>query len=240
MILMLGDIHANFAYVQYEIKVKKISNCTIIQVGDFGIGITNRNNCDKILKDLNHFLNLYDIVMYVIRGNHDDPFYFKGNHIFSNLKLLPDYTQLQIDGHNILFVGGAVSVDRKTSLYWIDEVFILDEEKLKNIKGIDVVVTHTAPEWCFPDNRGGFNDFVLGFAEDDDNLLNDLKEERKAVTKMFKILKENGNNIRKHFYGHFHRSEITLNEYTEHILLGVGEFQMLDDLTDQDYESLFN
>lgn len=254
MILMLGDIHGSFDYVKHEIKTKKISNCFIIQVGDFGIGTTSRTNCDRLLKDLNHFLNLYDVIMYVIRGNHDDPFYFKGSHIFSNLKLLPDYTQLEVDGYNILFVGGAVSVDRKVSLnkmkassdmgveqnlYWSDEEFILDEDKLKDIKGVDMIVTHTAPEWCFPDNRGGFNDFVLSYSDRDDNLLTDLKNERMLVTKMFSILKENGNNIRKHFYGHFHKSEITLNGYTEHILLGVGEFQMVDNITEQDYEELF-
>lgn len=255
MILMLGDIHGNLAHVQREIENKKINNCTIIQVGDFGIGTTSRDNCDRVLKDLNDFLNLYDITMYVIRGNHDDPFYFKGDHIFSNLKLLPDYTQIEVDGYNILFVGGAVSVDRKVSLskmqlaasvgikqnlYWFDEAFVLDENKLKDIKNVNMVVTHTAPEWCFPDNRSGFNDFVLGFSDRDDRLLDDLKHERAIVTKMFKILKENGNNIIKHYYGHFHRSEITLNGYTEHILLGVGEFQMVDQPTEQDYEALFN
>lgn len=254
MILMLGDIHENFAHVKYTVN-KGLSNCSIIQVGDFGIGYTTEYNSNKLLDDLNNFLNQHNIIMYVIRGNHDDPFYFKGKHIFSNLKLLPDYTQLEVDGYNILFVGGAVSVDRKISLakmqlaaslgidkklYWFDESFVLDEDKLKSIKNVDIVVTHTAPEWCFPDNRNGFSDFVLGFAGNDDNLLTELKDERTAVTKMFKILKENGNKIKKHYYGHFHRNEITLNGYTEHILLGVGEFQMVDEPTEQDYEALFN
>lgn len=134
----------------------------------------------------------------------------------------------------------AASVGIKQNLYWFDEAFVLDENKLKDIKNVNMVVTHTAPEWCFPDNRSGFNDFVLGFSDRDDRLLDDLKHERAIVTKMFKILKENGNNIIKHYYGHFHRSEITLNGYTEHILLGVGEFQMVDQPTEQDYEALFN
>ncbi len=123
-------------------------------------------------------------------------------------------------------------------LYWEGEEFILDEEKLKDIKGVDILVSHTSPEWCFPDNRGGHNDFVKGYAKYDASLIPELDRERKMFSKLFEILKKN-NRITKHFYGHFHRSDVTYNSYTEHILLNINEFKMVDNPTDDDYESLF-
>jgi hypothetical protein len=49
----------------------------------------------------------------MIRGNHDDPYYFN-NKVFSysNVELLEDYTILTVGNDNILCVGGAISIDR--------------------------------------------------------------------------------------------------------------------------------
>ena len=112
MILLLGDIHGNFEYVKYLIKNHQISDCTIIQVGDFGVGFTHESNQIEVLMHLNKFLKLKNITMYALRGNHDDPKYFLGNHMYSNLKLVEDYFTLEIDGHKILLIGGAISIDR--------------------------------------------------------------------------------------------------------------------------------
>lgn len=243
MILFLGDIHGNFNYIAHEIKRKKITNCTIIQVGDFGIGFTTPKNDLKILEAFNLFLKEHNIVMYAIRGNHDNPKFFQGDYIFDNLKLITDYTVLEIEDHKILCVGGAVSVDRvprlnemqkaaryvsKKEQFWFDEKFVFEEDKVKDLKEVDIVVTHTAPEWCVPDNRNGFGAFVEGFAYYDNKLLEDLAFERAEVTKMFKLLNQN-NNIKYHFYGHFHRHDITINGYTTHMLLDINEFWMLDE-----------
>lgn len=243
MIFFLGDIHGNFNYIAGEIKRKKITNCTIIQVGDFGIGFTTPENDLKILEAFNLFLKDHGVIMYAIRGNHDDPKFFQGDYIFDNLKLIPDYTVLELEDHKILCVGGAVSVDRvprlnemqkaarygsKKEQFWFDEKFIFEEDKVKDLSGIDIIVTHTAPEWCVPDNRNGFGDFVESFAYYDNKLLEDLAFERAEVTKMFKLLNKN-NNIKHHFYGHFHRHDITINGYTTHMLLDINEFWMLDE-----------
>jgi hypothetical protein len=149
---------------------------------------------------------------------------------------------MDIDDKKHLFVGGAVSIDRKYRIgkdhkeasygssqrsWWPDEIFSLDEEKLKDIYGIDVLVTHTAPEWCYPDNRNGFGPFVDEFAYDDKELYADLDRERQDMTKMFKILEKNGNFIQYHAYGHFHKSEITMNGYCNHYLLDINEFREL-------------
>jgi predicted phosphodiesterase len=241
-ILYLGDIHGAFKKIKKKIQRLQLGNnediTYIVQVGDFGIGFHPKSDLQQ-LQNLNNFFASRNIIMIAIRGNHDDPSFFQGNHIYSNLQLVPDYTVMELHDIKHLFVGGAVSIDRTWRLtndqsaasygssqrsYWFDELFILDEEKLKDITGVEVVVTHTAPEWCYPDNRGGYGKFVEEWIPYDSNLTADLDAERIAMSKMFDILKQNGNWISSHFYGHFHSSSICMNGYTNHYLLNIDEF----------------
>lgn len=235
-LLFLGDIHGNFNYVKWYIKAHKIENCTIYQVGDFGIGFTTEFNDMNVLGDLNRFLNERNIQMYAIRGNHDNPKFFDGhlaNH-FDNLHLLADYTVIDVEGVKILGVGGAVSVDRvprireqdmykhDVTLYWDEEVFVLDEEKLRTFENIDIVVTHTAPEFCMPINKDGFGYLVENFAKEDPKLKDDLTEERRLLTKMCNILEEK-NKPDFWFYGHFHRDWTNNIDGVNYRLLGINE-----------------
>jgi calcineurin-like phosphoesterase family protein len=66
-----------------------------------------------MLENLNKFLHEKDIFMIAIRGNHDNPEYFKGDYKFTNLHLVPDYTVLKLEGQNFLFIGWSISIDRK-------------------------------------------------------------------------------------------------------------------------------
>ena len=243
MIVYVGDIHGAWKTFKSLIDRYKLGNIEeityIIQVGDFGIGFNNKYDM-QTLEDLNNFFKERNIICIAIRGNHDDPSFFQGNHIYSNLQLVPDYTTIEIDGKKHLFVGGAVSIDRKYRVsqdqkeasygssqrsWWYDEIFILDEEKLKDIYGVEVVVTHTAPEWCHPDNRKGFGNLVDEFVYNDKDLYADLDKERQDMSKMFQILKNNGNYIKKHYYGHDHASSISMNGYCIHYLLNINEFR---------------
>jgi len=182
MILLLGDIHGNFNFLKNQIHTKNITDCTIIQVGDFGIGFTYKENDKQTLENLNDFLKDVNVTMLVVRGNHDNPNFFNGDYDFSNLKLLPDYTTLNLEGINFLFVGGAVSVDRTTRIkenasnikygsrkrcYWDSESVVYKPEITKTLKDIDVVITHTAPDWCHPNNKLGFGSFVEDWAKHD-------------------------------------------------------------------------
>jgi len=240
-IYILGDIHGNFNHLMWKIRNDKMKDCIIFQVGDFGIGFTTEFNDMNTLGLLNRFLIEKNIEMYVIRGNHDNPKFFDGHLInhFENLHLLPDYTVIELAGKKILAVGGAVSIDRKqrlgemqmyrrkgheTELYWFDELFVLDEEKLKDVEGIDVVITHTAPNFCHPTNKLGFGYLVEQFAQDDDKLLEDLVKERNDVTRMWELLKEKNPNIKYHFYGHFHANHSAIINGVEHKLVGINEF----------------
>jgi DNA repair exonuclease SbcCD nuclease subunit len=240
MIFMLGDIHGGFDSLKRGLDRLKIVDSHIIQVGDFGIGFNPLCDLDS-LNDLNEYCSGKNIMFYAIRGNHDDPSFFKGNHIYSNLNLLPDYSVLEIDDHKILCIGGATSIDRKRLIektekdrgindrkYWHeDEIFVLDESRLCEIENCDILVTHTAPMWCFPDNRNGFGDLVHHFAKDDPSLYTELMSERELLSKAFNLINKKSY-IREHYYGHFHQSQITNNLYTNHYLLGVDELRMVE------------
>ncbi len=241
MILLIGDIHGNFNYLKYQITQKNITDCTIIQVGDFGIGFTNRDNDIETLKNLNDFLMGQNITMLAIRGNHDNPDFFNGDYDLSNLKLLPDYTTMNVDDYNFLFIGGAISVDRTDRIkenntnmkygsrkrcYWEGEDIEYNPQITKNLKGIDIVVTHTAPDWCWPNNKLGFGKFVEDWAKYDKNLIEDLRFERNQMTNIFLDLYEN-NQIKKHFYGHFHKSKLETHNGIDHHLLDINEIYHL-------------
>jgi len=239
---MLGDIHGNFNFLKNQIQSKKIADCTIIQVGDFGIGFTHKENDEITLKNLNDFFESYNVNLYAIRGNHDNPDFFDGSFNYSNLKLLKDYTTLNIDGFNFLFIGGAISVDRtqrikenasnikygsKKRCYWEKEVLEYKPEIVKSLQGIDIVITHTAPDWCAPNNKLGFGSFVEDWSKYDRSLITDLLSERNQMSNLFLDLYEN-NKIKKHFYGHFHDSKFETHDGVDHHLLNINEFYTLN------------
>ena len=176
---------------------------------------------EDLLK-LNSWLKEANCILYAIRGNHDDPKYFNGCFMFSHLKLLPDYTVLNIDGKKVLFVGGAHSIDRgrrirDNDVWFPDEVFNLDEDKLIKMREIEVVITHTAPNFAWPMD---FNQIVYNAAAEDGTLLDDLRTERAELTKMFELLEMN-NAITHYIYGHFHQDQVTEFRGTEFRCLGI-------------------
>lgn len=228
-----GDWHGKFDYIKELIIKLDIQNDDIIQVGDFGVGF----NFDDLTKlhVFNYFLAHRNLHVYAIRGNHDDPRYFMGRYmnIFSNLHLVPDYTLLEIQGHKIFCVGGAISIDRlrmkremekeesagTLPIYFENEKFVLNTDRLDYFKnvGIDVVVTHTAPSYCLPYTKGSYD-------ESDTKLPEELIRERADCAILMDILLET-NPIEKHFYGHFHKTFITEDRGVTHYCLNINELK---------------
>lgn len=248
-LMFLGDLHGHFSIIHQYVKTYKIENAHIIQVGDFGVGFKTVEKEKRMLKDTNDLLEKNNIHVWAIRGNHDYKPHFDNDPFgFSNIHLVPDYTVLDLCGKKILCIGGAVSVDRtwrytfkqKMGIYentilgnetwWPDEVFVLDRDKLGEMRDINIVVTHTAPHYCEPDNTFGFGPFVESIVREsgDKELKTDLLVERQQVTDAFSILKLN-NQIDLNLYGHFHKSHVEKFEGTEHRLLNVNELWMLRD-----------
>jgi len=242
-VLYLSDIHGNFNLINQYVKLYDIKDAHIVQVGDFGVGFNTIEKEKRALLMTNPILEKNNVHVWAIRGNHDYKPHFDNDPFgLSNIHLVPDYSVLELGGKRILCIGGAVSVDRtwrytklqKAGIFenqflgreswWPDEVFVLDKDKLGQIKDIDIVVTHTAPHYCEPDNTFGFGPFVEGIIRDtgDVGLKTDLHLERQQVTDAFTILKMN-NDIRLHLYGHFHKSDVLNYDGIEHRLLNVGE-----------------
>lgn len=229
-IYVLGDVHGVFDVISRWMSKYDIRDASVIQVGDFGVGFEDDEE-DRLYK-LNKKLHDRNVVLYVIRGNHDDPsrFYSDGK-IFdadtSNIFLLQDYSLLALDGIKILLVGGAISIDRKgrtTGIsYWPDELFFLDVEKLKAFTNVDFVVTHTAPDFC---KHVEWGRIVYDWADIDPGLHHELQQERRDLTQMYEILKKK-NQIKKWYYGHFHDSGLTEMDGTDFVLLNINEFKEL-------------
>lgn len=238
-ILYLGDIHGDFNIINQYIKLYNIKNAYIIQIGDFGVGFTTFDKDRRNLQMTNEALKKRNIILYAIRGNHDRPDYFENDPFnFTNIKLVKDYTVLELEDKKILCIGGAISVDRvdrytrdqKNGLFdikgnenwWRDEKFIFDNDKLKDLRDINIVVTHTAPDYCPIDNSNGFGPFVNSYIKRDKGLNIELMEERRDMTLAFQTIKEN-NDITHHYYGHFHRSDY-INMYgIKHRVLNINE-----------------
>lgn len=229
-ILYVGDVHGDHNIIPNFLKANQLSNCAIIQLGDFGIGFESEHNENKRMLYLNNRLKVYNSDLYVLSGNHDDPAYFRNEYNQSNLYLLKHYTVLTFNNViNILFIGGATSVDRttrrgywdpsKTHDYWKDEVLVVDNEKLAEIKDIDIVCTHTSPDFVFPLSKGGIKHYLHA----DSELENDLNVERANMTHIFNTLVGNGNKIKSWYYAHFHNSKTDYINYVKFCLVNVNE-----------------
>lgn len=166
LICFIGDQHKDFTNLKKLIKHTeyKYSPDLYIQVGDFGL-----------LYDYSDFLNLTNEIfkkinkkLIFIDGNHDDHHYLQSlkeefTDIRSNIQYAKRGAILSINNKNILFVGGAFSIDRGLRElnydYFEEEVLSLNEyeeilNKLKD-KKIEIMVSHDTPSFFSHLNRNG-------------------------------------------------------------------------------------
>lgn len=253
--IFIGDTHGNNGYIKMVIDNKNYRNLEMIHVGDFGVGFIEMGRQIENLEELNNWLLERGLTLHVFRGNHDNPHYFNGEYIYTNLKLHPDYTVLNIEGKNILGVGGAISIDRvprrrynlqearvgrDIRYHWENEKFVLDREKLEGMRDINIVVTHTAPHYAKPfDVKGKWPYIVAQFMGEDVHLGDDLINERNALNEMYDILNKN-NLIDDWFYGHFHRNDTTLHQSTLFHLLDINELYEHKDEYGDEFENEMN
>ena len=155
MILIVGDIHGDWASLNKLINRRQPK--IILQCGDFGYWPGDRR-CDPALK-----LKPASTHIYWIDGNHEDlkglqALVESGNSTLSddipNVIYQPRGSTLELpDGRNVLFAGGAFSVDNAVRLpgrNWFPDHEILTEKNLDNFPDpsqvkIDIVISHTAP-----------------------------------------------------------------------------------------------
>ena len=113
--ITIGDIHGNFDKLLRNIIHYDLHDEILIQIGDFGIGF------DPIMVELIKLVNIdlelekRNCKLYIIRGNHDNPSFWEKNRItdLKYITFIEDYSILDIEGKNVLFIGGGICIDRK-------------------------------------------------------------------------------------------------------------------------------
>ena len=226
-IVVSGDIHGDFKTLVYKCCVQyQMTDTLIIVAGDCGFGSQRPDYYEDLYMRLSSRLSKANNWLVFIRGNHDNPAYFDGKTVnYKRWKAVPDYSVLKVCGHTILCVGGAVSVDRtrrkyemygmtvvveedrrlEVSYYWPDEAPVYDQAKLEAISEactVDTVITHTSPSFCEKLSRSEIQNWLVK----DENLLQDIKEERRTMDKILSFLKEYHHPVDQWYYGHFHES----------------------------------
>lgn len=217
----MGDIHFGPIQAANVIINKGIENAAVIICGDFGIGFERGKLSEEreicYLFTVNSWLRKRNIHLYVIRGNHDDPYYFNSSmqlfeQKYSNIDLLPDYTIIKYKKERILCVGGAVSLDRSIRTqeinYWDNEkpVYDLKEIGKKLISGkITILATHDMPSDIYDESEFGKD--LLGYKNRDLSLEADVEDSRNRISKVLNRLIKRNSKPSKVYYGHYHRSK---------------------------------
>lgn len=147
---------------------------------------------------------------------------------------------------NVLAIGGAVSIDRCIRIkqntkdvffysrfhrctleeaenkapkcYWLNEMPIYDEDKLKELKDknikIDAIVSHTCPHFCNPITKDGIKNWLL----QDIELEKDIDNERDIMSKIYYQIKKDEHPLKMWVYGHYHYHNMDLIDNIKFIL----------------------
>lgn len=258
--VVAGDIHGDFEALAYKCCIQlKMTETLIIVAGDCGFGFQEPACYEDLYKKLRNRLSKANNWMVFIRGNHDNPVYFDGQLMdYKRWKTIPGYSIVRVCGHNILCIGGAISVDRSwrrleylgrtvvegedekllPEVYWPNEAPVYDEAKLEAISkafSIDVVVSHTAPSFCEMISKRGIENWLYK----DEDLEDDIKAERQVMDKILSFLKEKGHPLDYWFYGHFHNSWKAEVDGTKYNMLDVKQVHQMDsgdDYIDEEYK----
>ncbi len=238
-VIVCGDIHGDFRALVF--KLCHQYGCTdtlLIVAGDCGFGFDKPAYYTTIYNQIAGRLQKANNWVVFVRGNHDDPSYFEEQKVhYARWRTVPDYSVVQAAGHNILCIGGAISVDRMQRMkqdahynfksiatYWRNEAPVFRPEEIESLPPelrIDTVVTHTAPSRCELCSHDG----LQSWAEWDPYLLKDIADERATMDQIEQCIRDHGHPVRDWFYGHFHQSWTATLEGTKFSMLDIMEFK---------------
>ena len=199
---LMGDYHQNPVQLTENLEAMP-KQASLVILGDYDAHEA------KYLVELSAIAEEHEVVMYLMRGNHDNPSYWQDRQLAEVLetdflKLLKEVDQIEYRDLKLATVSGAVSVDRTCLRYdkghcWPKEEMIPQDsiQQLKKLGSCDILLTHTG----IIDGMSVKNDFIDSYASTDENLIEDIKEERKLVQKL-----QIASGCKKHYFGHFHQS----------------------------------
>ena len=225
-LIFVGDIHGNFGELVWNLVHRyKIECADVIVLGDFGVGFDN--SLDFVYKKFRDRLEKFDLRIYTIRGNHDNPKYFIKEDLYSypRLRFMEDYKVYKFGrGIKILPIGGANSVDityrleenkklrnkhKDRQVWWGgEEIEFKDLSDLP--QDVDIIISHEAP-LCF--------DPIISRREDcPEYQFERIKKSREYLNDVLEYIKPN-----YWYYGHYHTSYYGRVEKTNYRCLNIME-----------------
>jgi Icc-related predicted phosphoesterase len=187
-IIVTGDIHGKFGYLNRLINKYQKQLDLVICCGDFGYWPNFDNGHTKIKTP---------VPILWCDGNHEDHWAIRELIKTNNLEIAKNVfymprgsTYTLKDGRTILFMGGADSIDkgqRRIGHDWFPEEVITQRDmiNLPDIK-VDIFITHTCPVEIYP----VLAKFYYG---------KELEPSNHALSDLWKIYKPN-----LWFFGHWH------------------------------------
>lgn len=230
----IGDTHGYYNVYPYMIKSHDLKDATIVCCGDIGIGWEKSEHYKTLFKRVNKLCKERNVHIYMVRGNHDDPLYYRNSVIdYSNVHTVPDYSVIKMPDHNILCIGGATSVDRvyrkqqmersardymrwhhgvdfDTALgiaskgYWYDEGVVFSEEDFMELKESGILIDTVCTHTAPVFCAPTQKGNIQGFLAMDPPLAEDLDNERKVMSDIYDRIISDGHPLKNWVYGHFH------------------------------------
>jgi Icc-related predicted phosphoesterase len=185
-ILLVGDIHNEFN--QLNTIINKKHPDMVICCGDFGYWPKWKGS--QKLSDINP----QGSKIYWIDGNHDDHWSIRDretDELEKDIIFKPRGSTMKLeDGRNILFMGGALSIDkhlRREGWDWFPEETISygDMQNLPDEK-VDIFITHTCPEELV-------HELIMFYPE------KGMEPSNIAISQLYKMYKPE-----LHVFGHWH------------------------------------
>jgi hypothetical protein len=205
-IVLLGDTHSYSSTLDTVKNIK--SGSDIVFLGDGGEGFGIPENDFVFLSKINDICKQRNIRLFCIRGNHSNPDVWKRNYNFTNLFLVPDYTEAIFpNGKTALLVGGGISIDRfyrKENVdYWKDEI----TPSIKQNKNFDILFSHDAPNYFNHSTESLQWSPYAQLLNDDKKLFSDALKQRETIGQIVEDIQ-----CKYIFSGHFHNSTWSIDK----------------------------
>ena len=186
-IIVTGDIHGKFNYLNALINKYKHKLDLVLCCGDFGYWPSMCKDHKKI--------NTHGVPVLWCDGNHEDHWSLralKDTEISENVFYMPRGATYKLeDGRTILFMGGAFSIDWQTRLVgrdWFPAEEVITQTDMMDLPDVkvDIIVSHTCPSELY----GEMIPYYTG---------RDLEPSNHALSELWKIYKPD-----LWFFGHWH------------------------------------